>query len=417
MQNRALLHRPKVVIVTAFGADDVRDAGAEAGARAFIDKPVSQSRLWDTLAKVLYPASESITLARQPELAALTQLPGMRILLVEDNEINQQIATELLSGMGVNVTVANNGKEAVDALVQAVDPLPWSLVLMDLQMPVMDGHQATLALRAMPRFQNLPIVAMTAHAMEADARRCLSEGMNAHLSKPIDLAALTACLTRWSGQTPGEIKAPASTGMPAIAPIADINVDQGLKNCAGNAALYWSLLGKFSQSLQTTVAQARHSLTQGGQAEARRAVHTLKGVAMNLGANQCGGLAEAAERAISNALDPLLIDAALRALDVTAQRLRGAIEGALSLRPADEPEVPFHTATQEPLVKVCSSLATLLGQHNAEALTLLEQHRSSLQTAFEAGFEQLRALVAEFDYAEAGQLLQRLAQTHAIALD
>jgi signal transduction histidine kinase/CheY-like chemotaxis protein len=202
-QRKELQHHPEVVIVTAFGAEEVREAGQAAGAVAFLDKPVSQSRLWDALAGLVRPLQPVSDVHNVVEQAG--RLDGAKVLLVEDNEINQQIATELMETFGIKVTIAGNGKEALDLMQSAPEPLPWDLVFMDLQMPIMDGHQATLALRRQERFINLPIIAMTAHASAAEGARCLAEGMNEHLTKPIDPQALYQCLLRWCkpGQAAG----------------------------------------------------------------------------------------------------------------------------------------------------------------------------------------------------------------------
>jgi signal transduction histidine kinase/CheY-like chemotaxis protein len=198
MNNSAITQKPIVVVVTAFGVEAARDAGLDAGALAFLEKPVSQSRLWDTVAKLLFPKSEerSAQLAANPQPNASPELK-MHVLLVEDSEINQQIDIEVLAHMGVETTVVNNGSEALDLLLATPDPLPWSMVFMDLQMPVMDGHQATIAIRKISRFDSLPIMAMTAHAMQEEGQRCLEEGMNEHLTKPIEPDALLASLRRW----------------------------------------------------------------------------------------------------------------------------------------------------------------------------------------------------------------------------
>src|SRR5262249_31931674 len=126
-----------------------------------------------------------------------TRLRGARVLLAEDNEINQQIAIELLQGAGASVTVAHHGREAVEILSQGATPPAFDVVLMDLQMPEMDGYQATAKLRAEPRFATLPIIAMTAHATMEERQRCLAAGMNDHISKPIDPEILLGTVGRF----------------------------------------------------------------------------------------------------------------------------------------------------------------------------------------------------------------------------
>ena len=132
--------------------------------------------------------------------AAAPNLTGIRVLLVEDNAVNQQIAVELLTRGGAAVTVANNGREAVAAITGAVQPPPCDIVLMDMQMPVMDGHEATREIRSDPRYDSLPIIAMTAQAMAEERDQCLAEGMNDHITKPIDPDLLYRTVLAFAGQ-------------------------------------------------------------------------------------------------------------------------------------------------------------------------------------------------------------------------
>jgi len=295
LQNPLLTHKPAIVITTAHGADDVRSAGTQAGAMAFLDKPVSTSRLWDTVAELVSPASKAQKVIEQARERALPQL-RMHVLLVEDNDINQQIASEMLASLGVQTTIANNGLEALQKLQKNASALPWSMVFMDLQMPVMDGHQATVEIRKDPRFKDLPIVAMTAHAMVEEGQRCLEEGMNEHLTKPIDLQALLACLRRWGKQgtegrpAPGHRLTPSPSPGPQPVPLPAIpGVDTacGLTNCAGNQGLYRSLLLKFCTSLGSKLDELRQAAAQGDVTVMRRVIHTVKGTSLNLGALAC----------------------------------------------------------------------------------------------------------------------------------
>src|SRR5262249_28490078 len=149
----------------------------------FLVKPVTKSMIVDTLVNVFGHSAEETSASAAGEPAA--RLRGARILLTEDNEINQQIAVELLEGAGASVGIATNRREAVELVSHAPQP-PFDVVLMDLQMPEMDGYQATARLRSAPRFAALPIIAMTAHATIEERQRCLAAGMNDHVAKPID---------------------------------------------------------------------------------------------------------------------------------------------------------------------------------------------------------------------------------------
>ncbi|HEX7650105.1 MAG TPA: response regulator, partial [Noviherbaspirillum sp.] len=185
-----LAEPPAVVMVTAFGREDVREEASKVPLEGFLTKPVSASTLVDTLVELYGRVAQPAPASSQRQV----RLDGLRVLLVEDNAVNQMIGSELLSSAGVIVEVADNGRIAVDRLRSGAQ---FDIVLMDLQMPEMDGYAATIALRKEARFDSLPIIAMTAHAMAEERERCIDSGMNDHLSKPIDPDLLFATLARW----------------------------------------------------------------------------------------------------------------------------------------------------------------------------------------------------------------------------
>src|SRR6185436_17476281 len=185
---RALGRQPVLVMVTAFGREEIRDEAERLDIEGFLLKPVTKSMLVDTLVTLFSPESGETQAASGLAGEEGVRLDGLRVLLVEDNEINQQVARELIEGVGGKVTVANDGRQGVERLEQAGDPLPYDVVLMDIQMPEMDGYQATARLRSQTRFAKLPIVAMTAHATLEEKQRCVAAGMNDHVGKPVDPA-------------------------------------------------------------------------------------------------------------------------------------------------------------------------------------------------------------------------------------
>ncbi|HMF99899.1 MAG TPA: response regulator, partial [Gemmatimonadaceae bacterium] len=193
--NETLQHQPAIVLVTAFGREEVREEAERLQLDGFLVKPVTKSTIVDTLVNVFAHEGEAASVTTEAEQAM--RLRGARILLTEDNDINQQIAIELLEGTGATVTVANNGREAVEILSNGPQPPQFDVVLMDLQMPEMDGYQATAKLRSDARFASLPIIAMTAHATIEERQRCLASGMNDHISKPIDPSALFETVGRY----------------------------------------------------------------------------------------------------------------------------------------------------------------------------------------------------------------------------
>ncbi len=184
-------------MVTAFGREEVRDEAERLDIEGFLLKPVTKSMLVDTLVTLFSPESGETAAVTAQAVEQGVRLDGLRVVLVEDNEINQQVAVELIEGVGGAVTVASDGRQGVDLLEAAGDPVPYDVVLMDIQMPVMDGYQATARLRSQARFAKLPIVAMTAHATTEERQRCVAAGMNDHVAKPIDPPALYAVLGRY----------------------------------------------------------------------------------------------------------------------------------------------------------------------------------------------------------------------------
>ena len=197
-EDPSLTTRPAVVLVTAFGREEVREEAERIQIDGFLLKPVTASMLFDTLVALFAGASQDSTVLAPLGDRHADRLRGLRVLLAEDNEINQQIAVELLEGVGATVEVANDGVDAVRMLLNQPMPQKYDVVLMDLQMPEMDGYQATREIRSDPRFASFPIIAMTAHATIEERQKCLDAGMNGHVSKPIDPASLFDTLERFA---------------------------------------------------------------------------------------------------------------------------------------------------------------------------------------------------------------------------
>jgi signal transduction histidine kinase/CheY-like chemotaxis protein/HAMP domain-containing protein len=298
----ALTRVPAVVMVTAFGREEVREEAEKLDVAGFLLKPVTKSMLVDTLVSIFAPKSEE---ARGPgaDAAQADRLRGVRVLLTEDNPINQQIAVELLEAIGARVEVADNGAEAVRRLRGVAFPPPFDVVLMDLQMPEMDGYQATAKIRSDPRFSRMPILAMTAHATMEERQRCLDAGMNDHVSKPIEPEVLYTTLERWTrsggasaSEKPGP--RPAGPARGALPPIEGVDVADGLARVTGNAGLYRSLLEQFAEKQGGAAAEIAAALSVGDRKGAERHAHTIKGVAGNLGIKALHASAEKLERAL-----------------------------------------------------------------------------------------------------------------------
>jgi len=265
--------------------------------------------------------------AQLPE--GMSRLRGARILLVEDNEINQLVAREMLTDAGLVVEIAENGQVAVE-MVKAGR---YDLVFMDMQMPVMDGVQATQHIRQLHAAAQLPVLAMTANAMEQDRQVCLAAGMNDTVTKPIDPAALWAALLRWIPARADDCAplvqagcAPASSqwdGIDGLEPAF------GLKQASNKPVLYRQLLGVFVRQQADCPARIHQALADGDLAEAERLAHTLKGVAAGLGAQLVSDRAGAVEAALRTYLPPAVVQQRLAELRPPLDELVAALAARL----------------------------------------------------------------------------------------
>jgi PAS domain S-box-containing protein len=309
-----LAARPAVVLMTAYGRDDLMEQAGTERIDAFLAKPVSASTLLDTVAGVLNAAAQALP-SRPKRTAAAdgTALAGTHVLLVDDNDINRQVAEETLADAGIVVDVAIDGRGAVD---KVLDPAAaYDVVLMDVQMPVMDGLEATRLIRTKIDATRLPIIALTANAMVEERQRCLEAGMNDHIAKPIEPQRLIETLTRWiamdrikqpenasklpaSGTTPPkpDAAAPAGDDLPVSLPPFDITA--ALVRVNGKRPMLRRLFLSFGEEFATTVPTIRRLLGEGKLKDAEREAHTLKSTAATLSADAVAAAAAAIEQAL-----------------------------------------------------------------------------------------------------------------------
>jgi polar amino acid transport system substrate-binding protein len=280
-QNRdGLSHVPAVILITAYGREEVMLQAESAAMDAILIKPLSPSILFDTVIRVLHDEEVSEPLRMGGSISPMAHLTGTA-LLVEDNVINQQVAKEILESMGLSVHTVNNGLEALKSLEQQ----RYDIVLMDLQMPEMDGYEATRRIRAEAKYSQLPVIAMTAHAMAEERERCLAAGMNEHLPKPIDPPQLFNILSLYlkpaaPGKTPSQLN---HSDLPADLPGIDLN--WGLERVGGNKQLYQNLLSEFVAIHREDMNILETYLRLGNIDGARHILHTLEGVSGNVGAH------------------------------------------------------------------------------------------------------------------------------------
>ena len=243
------IHRPVIIMMTAFGKELLNGNQHSSNIDGFFTKPATASTIFDALIAAL-PQDTSQDTPGGAGLAGGNRLEGVRVLLVEDNLINQQIAREFLETQGAAVTAAMNGKEAVDLLTEKNDR--FDLILIDIQMPVMDGLTATKLIREKPLLGNIPIIALTAHALISDRQRCIDAGMNDYASKPIDLESLLSTLERWIPRTGSKRRFALAEAEPApedlaLAPIEIPGIDcaSAIRSMGGHLDFYVSALQLF----------------------------------------------------------------------------------------------------------------------------------------------------------------------------
>ena len=414
---------PRPVMVTAYGREEVIKAAHDVGIDNVLVKPVSASQLFDTMQHLLGESEVSQAAVATPpcDLQALAHLRGARALIVEDNELNQQIACELLLDAGFLADVAANGQIALTMLAQQhALHRPYDVVLMDMQMPVMDGLQASQAIRQDARYSGLPILAMTANAMQADRDLCQAAGMNDFVVKPIEPALLWRALARWTRPRDDlGHNAPALESLvqperrtpqpdrrkgnrddskhPNQIPhdIPGLDTQLGLRHAMGKHELYLSLLTQFVRSHQDALQPIRQAILQGELATAERLAHTLKSVAANIGARPLHDEMERLENALRDGKNPsqylLMLDAPAVLLAQLITHLRACLPAARPVQVAEQ----FDPAE---LSAVCRDLQGLLAYDNPQAADLIQEYAPILSAGLGDSFRKMQGAVDAFDF-------------------
>ena len=396
-------YHPKLLLISAFGQSEMRRHLDDNLVDGIIAKPFQQSELFNSIMN-LYKEADGKTIGligATEDPALVARVSGAHLLLVEDNDVNQQVAKELLERIGISVTIAENGNEAIELVHQQ----PFDGVLMDMQMPVMDGIAATTEIRKFERFRDLPIVAMTANAMAADRERCLAAGMNDHISKPIDPAQMLLTLTKWI--VPAEPKAPPILRRPqesgALPELPGVRVEEGLKRIGGNLAAYYAVLDKFRNNQQHIAAELAEALQCGDRRSAERLAHTLKGVAATLGADKISRQAAGIEEALreDNAEIPQLAP-----LAAELETLFAAIGQAVDRHSAAQPEtLPDRTE----IPALLEQLEKQLQMFDTQSIDTMQQIRLRIENTPEwQNFAQLAHFINAYDYESALAETQRI---------
>jgi CheY-like chemotaxis protein len=358
---------------------------------------------------------------------------GLRVLLAEDNPINQQVAQEMLEALGAVVTVVGDGAQALETLSQ---PHAFDLVLMDMQMPVMDGLEATRRLRALPGLCTLPVLAMTANAMQSAIDQCLQAGMNDHLAKPVNPEALSRALTRWTGAGVGVevgaddehegtvhdarnqsadqmLQAAHATdvqrALEQLTRVEGLDTAQGLRSVL-RPALYIELLRQFSRAERDFGQRCAQALGVGVDhvdgAQALRLAHTLKGVAATLGAHHVAAQAAQLETLLHTlATNHPEVQAAAQSLQSTLGSLRLAVDEVLS-HSSEEPHTKTPAAPTTDVRDIVRRMAALARESDATALELMQEHRVNLEKNWPQATRHAAELLQNYDFPEAALVLE-----------
>ncbi|MGN7611545.1 PAS domain S-box protein [Magnetococcales bacterium HHB-1] len=420
--DHTLSKMPKIIMVTAYESSEVIQKSEEhALLDGFLIKPVNQSLLFDAIMQAL-DGQEKPGHPLETSVPDSITMAGIRLLVVEDNEINQQVAKELLKKAEIKVKIANHGGEALDILKedQAFDGL-----LMDLQMPVMDGLTATRKIRQDPLLRDLPIIAMTANAMSGDREKCLQAGMNDHISKPIEPDHMFSILQKWV-KLPSSVEVEPINQDAILSGVSDVDLNipglnsrEALQRVGGDLTVYLDILKKFRHHQHQTLQKIQTALDHDDQSHAKRLTHTLKGLSGTIGARTLYQAVQTLEQCIETQQGSFSSCAsAWKVVDTTLKQLFIHIDQALL---EETPE----SLTQESKISIdMDQLAPLFN----EAARFLKAYDSSVEqvvitmetllhrSGYQDELEIFTDHVSAYNFEEALQFLETWAKKLSINL-
>ena len=421
---------PHMVMVTAYGREEVLKEAAMAGLEDVLIKPVSASTMFDTLIQVLGGEPAAVSREDQnatPLMENLAAIKGISILLVEDNEFNQQLACELLTDAGFKVDIAEDGRKSLEML----DKHTYDVVLMDMQMPVMDGVTATIEIRKNDAFRDLPVIAMTANVMADEIQRCMDAGMNDHVAKPIDPDDLFGKLLKWvkprkagegeeipnsKSQTPdSELRTPNSPD--TLPDIPGLDTGLGLKRFMGKKAFYIDMLRKFAEKQIEIPIQIHKSLEADDRGTAERLAHSIKGVSGNIGAAGVQNIAAELELSIRQNDPPDKTMEILTRFENTLGELVSRMNIAFSRDIKAEEKTSTREVDLSKIQPILIKLAGYLKDNDTEVTDYLDDAGADLKSVVpRAEYNKLENLIASYDFDGALLCLNEIADKLSIIL-
>ena len=379
IKQNSKIKTPVIIMVSAFGKEEIAYKAGEIGINGFLTKPVSYSALFDSIMEVFGKEGNKPHKNVDKEMKyneEIKTVKGAKILLTEDNEINQQVATELLESSGLVVEIANNGNEALEKVRNSGIPSKYDLVFMDLQMPVMDGYTATIEIRKLAGYETLPIIAMSADAMTGIKEKCLEVGMMGYISKPINPDEVFETIVQWikprTDDTEGIKQVKHEIADLEIPPFVNIDIIDGLRRMSGNKKLYLSLLEKFYYNQLNMDKQIKEAVRKGEKELSIRLAHTTKGVSGNLGAKDLSSASGKVEFCLKNDdmenLDSILLEFQNALLPVISE-----ISEWLKLVGKGDVESEAGEIDRDKLDKLLLELGVLLEQNDFDSSNKIDE--------------------------------------------
>ena len=407
-------HVPHILMVSAYDKDEAKDLAKQAGIELFLEKPINQSVLVDAIIDIVSRDSGYISMDETDYAMEIPNLSAYRVLLVEDNLINQQVAQEFLADTKVQVECAENGLVAL----QKIQEQSFDLVLMDVQMPEMDGLTATREIRNTLNIKDLPIVAMTAHAMEGDIEKSILAGMNQHLTKPIEPELLyqTLCKFLTENQKVSPVKGEPDIALKqaieekqilVLKNNSSLEVDNAIDKVQGKTSLYLQLVRDFWSKYQSLSSEMSAYYKQEQREELYRAAHSLKSTAQYIGAYELSKSAQALETAIKTG-------------DFQLELKLNEVNTMLDYLIAQLNRVYFENETKEATKELDVEQALVLAESLmplvCDADIFAEEISAKLKaiahgTTYQKEVDQVHALIEDFDFEDAGKALTEIMQS------